>query len=234
MSGEFTLEDRAGEIIFASSPGMQSASASKTLGPKKSKPSAKRANKRPLIEIFNILSEYETDPVWADRFGKMAMYKFLQRISWVPNTTDTNVYGELVYKNRQIEEKTKVLKDTPIDEVAETLKFFIRNYTNVEMESETRDEDDIKVINNSKITPMPWNKLASKDQSNLLTDYIKDFAAENSIDRESQKNLIRDVILFSMGRNIVPFIKLDEDGKVYNISNIYKDSEGVFRLKTPP
>jgi hypothetical protein len=235
MSGEFTLEDHSGEIIFASSPGMKSSYVSKSVGPKKAKISSKRINKRPLIEIFDILSEVETDPIWAERFQKMAMYKFPPKISWVSNTTNPDIYGDLVYKNRQITSITStILKDTPIEEISTTLKFFIRNYTNIEIEGETNEgDDDVKIVSKSKITPMPWSKLTSKDHSALLTDYVKEFSVANSLDKEETSNLLRSVILFAMGRNIVPYLNLDDDGKISKISLIVKDGE-KFKLKKIP
>lgn len=240
MIGEFTLEDKSGNIVFASSPGMGSSAPGKTEA-KKTKTSVKRLARRPEIKIFVDLAEEETDTQWEERFQKMAMSRFPAKISWNPTVDLTDepqgtlidhFYGELVYKNRQIVKNLKLRKDEDLHNIRMNIKSFIQNYTNVDME-QADDEfatDAVQPIPKTRIVPVPWAKLSAKDQALALTDYVKGFSIENTLTKEESESFIRYLTIFAMGRNIVPFIVFDKDGSIERLKGVVKEKTG-YKLK---
>lgn len=250
MIGEFTLEDKSGNIVFASSPGM-GYSASGKVDSKKAKPSAKRLAGRPKIQIFMDLAEEETDAQWEERFQKMAINRFPAKISWNPivdladepqGTVADNFHGELVYKNRQIIKNLKLRKDEDLNNIRVNIKSFIQNYTNVDME-QADDEfatDAVQPIPKTRIVPVPWAKLSAKDQALALTDYVKGFSIENTLTKEESDAFIRYLTIFAMGRNIVPFVVFDKDGTIERLKGVVKENgspngpKHIYKLKTTP
>lgn len=241
MIGEFTLEDKSGNIVFASSPGM-GYSASGKAESKKSKPAPKRLASRPKIQIFVDLAEEESDPQWEERFQKMALYRFPAKISWNPTvdlvdelqgTLPDSFYGELIYKNRQIVKNLKLRKEDNINTIRMDIKAFIQNYTNVDME-QADDEytnDTVQPIPKTRIVPVAWAKLSAKDQALALSDYVKGFSIENTLTKEESEAFIRYLTIFTMGRNIVPFVVFDKDGTIERLKGIVKEKNG-YKLKT--
>lgn len=236
MSGAFTYEDEEGNVIISSSPGMQgsrtpeASSRKSSIKPKKTE---RRTFKRPTIELFNLLAENETDDMWRERFLKMGNSKFPSKISWNPASESPGLYGEIIYKNRQITKSEPISKDYALEEIRSLVKEFITNYTNIEMSIQTdfNAEDDIKVIDKSKITPFPWIKLGAKEQSKLISDYVKDFGMENSLDKQEIETLTDKLVIYAMGKNIQPYLTLDDDGKILKISIIYLDENGKYQIK---
>lgn len=233
MSGAFTIEDKSGEIIYASSPGMENDTSSKTGSAKKSKASSKKASKKPLIDFFQDLSNSEEDPIWAERFEKMAINKFPPKISWIPSLERSDIYGQLMYKNRQNSQPLVISKEDSIDQIKDEIKFFIRNYTSIDTENiENEDESEVKVYDKSNITPIPWNKLSSKDHKDLLAEYMKGFSYDNNLSKKEAAHLFDNVLLFAMGKNILPYLTFDDNGKIESINGlIYQDSDGSFKIK---
>lgn len=230
MSGEFVYEDRSGRIIIASRPGMDDNLDSKKSATK-SKSSEKKGYTRPLIKIFSDLSDDEIDELWKSRFEKMATSRFPAKISWNPSKEDPKIYGELIYKHRLSTESLPIPTDMNISDIREQIKSFILNYTNIGTELDN-DEDDIQIIDKTHITPIPWNKLSAKDQSQYIEDYLKEFGLENGISKQDLESLTTKVILYAMGKNIQPFIEFDDSGKITKIRNvIYRDQNGVFKVK---
>ena len=233
MSEGFTLENSSGEIIFASSPGMEGTFTSKDSSVKKTKTVSKRGSKKPLIEVFEILADQEIEDIWMERFHKMSMNRFPAKISWTTTGISPGLYGQMVYKNRQASATLDIPKDLPMDELSNKIKFFIRNYTSIDVDTDPKKlEDDIKIVPKSKIKPIPWAKLSVKDQSALLAEYIKYFAIENNIDKEDSNNLLKILVLFSIGKNILAYLSFDEDGKISHINSlIYQDTNGNYKIK---
>lgn len=242
MADGFTLEDKKGNIMYASSPGMGSAIQSKT-DSKKSKPSVKKLTRRPEIKFFVDLAEGEIDAQWEERFQKMAMSRFPPKISWssivdlsdepVGTTTD-QFHGELVYKNRQIVKNLKLRKDTDLNNLRMDIKSFVQNYTNLDMEQADEDLESSQPIPKTRIVAYPWNKLSAKDQILAIVEYVKGFSMENNLSKEETENFIKYLTVFTMGKNITPFIVFDKDGNIERLKGLQKDSIGrktFYRLK---
>lgn len=191
MAGEFTLEDKSGNIVFASTPGMASLAESIRSDAKKKKALPKKTT-RAVIKIFSDLAELEeNDESWEERFQKMSISRFPNKISWnLPSPEkESLIYGILVYKNRQVEKKLELKKDVDLDTLSRTIKAFIQNYTNVDME-ENDDADEMStLIDKSQITPVSWNKLGPRDQSSLIADYVKGFSLENPLGKRIPKTI---------------------------------------------
>jgi len=116
---------------------------------------------------------------------------------------------------------------------------FITDYTNVETGEVVNEfnetNDDVKIVDKSKIIPFPWIKLSAKDQTSLLESYVKEFGAENNLSKKEIDDLLYKVIIFFIGKNIQKisnYLKIDEDdGRILNITNIQKNSNGVYIIK---
>lgn len=245
MFGEFTLEDKSGKIVYASSPGMEQSISAKQ-ETKKPKVNTKRLLRRAEISIFVNLAEEETDDQWEERFEKMAIGRFPDKIKWnptvdvskdPPDVKPEDFYGELIYVNRQQVQKLRLSKDEKLQDMRLEIKSFIQNYTNIDMEQLDDDivGDGIQTIPKTKIVPVPWSKLSAKDQAIAISEYVKTFAIENNMSKEETEFFIRYLTVYSMGKNIVPFIVFDKDGSIEKLRGIVKEYDGtknIYKLKT--
>lgn len=234
MNNTFKVEDSTGQLIFASTPGMKSSSNNVNSSAKRITSSTKKANKRSPIEFFENLAKEEEDPVWIERFLKMSLYKFPPNISWQTNPDNPDIYGEIMYKRRQFSEKLEIKKNEEYTLISENIKIFIKDYTNIEIDENNGvidPETDFIVYPKDRISPIPWNKLSSKDQSILITNYIKTFGEENSLDKKQILDLIKYALLFAMGGNIFKYLTFDDNGAITSIANIYINSSGKYKLK---
>lgn len=245
MFGEFSLEDKTGKIIYASSPGMEQSMGVK-LDSKKSKLTSKRSTHQLKNAIFAEIAEQEPDSQWEERFQRMAIGRFPGKIKWNPNVDTSNdpldvqpenFYGELIYVNRQQIKKLRLSKDDSIQNMRLDIKAFIQNYTNVDIEQNEDNEGGIQAIPKNRIVPVSWIKLTAKDQAIALNNYVKEFAIENNLTREESENFAKYLTIFTMGRNITPFIIFNKDGVIEKLKGIIKEAgppdgpKYVYRLK---
>lgn len=248
MSGEFVYEDRGGNIILSSSPGVVGSvdSIKKSI---KTKVSERKIYSKPLIVIFKEIADAEIDDSWKEIFLKMSESKFPSpKITWIPSTEDNGLYGEIAYKNRGTNIKKEIYREDTLTEIRNTIIEFISNYTNIGLSGAAGGDsggkidsgfadltDDIAVIDRSKISPIPWKNLLPKDQSILLESFVKGFGLENNLTKKETENLSLKVVVFFIGKSIPKinnYLKFDEDdGKILNIINLQKNSNGDYFLK---
>lgn len=243
MSGEFVYEDRGGNIILSSSPGVVGStdSVKKSVKPKVAD---RKVYTRPTIFLFKELADVELDDSWKEVFLKMSESKFPSfKITWIPSIEDNGLYGEIAYRNRGTNVKKEIYKDDDITDIRNIIIDFISSYTNIglgaaaitEGAGDSGNNDDIAIIDKSRISPISWKNLQPKDQSVLLDLFVKEFGLDNNLTKKEIENLSLKVIVFFIGKNISKinnYLKFDEeDGKILNILNLYKNSNGVYALK---
>jgi len=242
MSGEFVYEDRGGNIILSSSPGVVG-STDPVKKSVKTKVADRKVYTRPTIVLFKELADVELDDSWKEVFLKMSESKFPSfKITWIPSIEDNGLYGEIAYKNRGTNVKKEIYKDDDITDIRNTIVDFISSYTSIGLGAEVEgtggtdvNNDDIAIIDKSRISPISWKNLQPKDQSVLLDLFVKEFGLDNNLTKKEIENLSLKVIVFFIGKNISKinnYLKFDEeDGKILNILNLYKNSNGVYSLK---
>lgn len=238
MSGEFVYEDRGGNIILSSSPGVvgSAESVKKSVKPKVAD---RKVYTRPTIVLFKELADVELDDSWKEVFLKMSESKFPSfKITWIPSVEDNGLYGEIAYRNRGTNVKKEIYKDDDISDIRNTIVDFISSYTSIGLGAEGGidvNNDDIAIIDKTRISPISWKNLQPKDQSVLLDLFVKEFGLDNNLTKKEIENLSLKVIVFFIGKNISKinnYLKFDEeDGKIINILNLYKNSNGVYALK---
>lgn len=242
MSGEFVYEDRGGNIILSSSPGVVGSveSVKKSVKPKVAD---RKVYTRPTIVLFKELADVELDDSWKEVFLKMSESKFPSfKITWIPSIEDNGLYGEIAYRNRGTNVKKEIYKDDDITDIRNIIVDFISSYTSIGLGAGVEgaggtdvNNDDIAIIDKSRISPISWKNLQPKDQSVLLDLFVKEFGLDNNLTKKEIENLSLKVIVFFIGKNISKinnYLKFDEeDGKILNILNLYKNSNGVYALK---
>lgn len=231
MSGEFTYEDLGGKVIISSKPGLESSmkdSSGKTSS--KAKTTERAISKRPTIELFMEMYNIETDEVWKDRLYKMGKSKFPNGISW-DNTKETKeVYGDLIYKKRQLIRPITLYKSDSIEDLLYIVKEFIMNYTNID--SSTIDEEtDFIRVDRSKMDIYPWGKKSPKDQYIDFMAFVKNFSRDNDLTKEESEDLLSKIVVFNFGKKILPYLEFDSRGNIVKIKNLHKSKDGIFKLK---
>lgn len=216
--GSIIIEGEKGEILYASVPGMGMNSSQLK---KKAKAPAKRQSKFSVIEIFQTMAGLESDKMWRDRFEKMAVSKFpSNKISYQASDGDDGNIGELIYKNRQIKEKKLYLsKDEDLETLMYQIKEFVFKYTNVDLE-EDEDEENFIIIDRSKMAKIKWDKLSPRDQTSILSKYIKSLAQENAISSDTATKFLGDMIIFNVGTGLSKYIIFNEDREIEKITNL--------------
>lgn len=217
MSGEIVFKNGS-DVLFSNVPGSETKISTNNI---KKKLSDKKINKDKIIPFFDKLAEIETDDIWKERFEKMGKSKFPPKISWISSDPDDESFGKIIYKFRQASKEQQIFKDQSYETNSLIIKTFIKKYTNVSMNSKTKE--DFIVIPKGNIVPISWNKLPSKEQVKRVIDFFKVYSEEKNLSDYQMEILKKNLILKTIMGALTSNIDFSKDGTIEHISGIKYD-----------
>lgn len=220
MNGNIIFK-KGEEVIFSNVPGSENLTSSNSTNKKYL---SKKVPKRKNIDLFERLSEIETNSVWKERFYKMSKSKFPPKISWVQGDIESDILGKIVYKFRQTSKEHEILKEYSDDYILLIIKSFIKKNTNID----AIIDNEIYNFSKDDIDPFPWSKLPVRDQNKKINDYVKIYSLNNNLTDYDAKKLYSFLILKSALGNITPYIEFNKSGDIEIIKNISYDKKNKY------